>query len=237
MRWQDQGIILDVKPHGNQSGIVSLFTRQHGRHMGLLHNIKSKKNRAFVQPGCLVTVTWSARLEHQLGSLTLEPERLFWSEFMQDMRRLDGLLSSISLLHLFLPERQSYADMYHSLLSLLEHMHNEKWVMLYLRWELRLLADIGYGLDFSHCALTGSKNDLAWVSPLTGKAASYAAGLPWKDRLLRLPAFLMDYEVDYTKQDIIDGFRLTTYFFQQALHGHKEHLPAARMRLMDYHQV
>lgn len=235
MRWNDQAIILDVKPHGDRSGIVSLLTSAHGRHMGLIHNIKSKKNRSFIAPGSFVEATWSARLEQQLGTFTLEPKRLFWSEFMRDPKRLDALLSSLSLLHIFLPERQAYTNIYHSLLSLLEHLDQDFWVVLYLRWEVQFLADVGFGLDLRQCALTGEKEALSWVSPLTGKAANYAAGLPWKDRLLKLPAFFVDHHASYDSSDILDGFRLTTHFFQQALADHHhQYLPAARTRLVTY---
>ncbi len=235
MRWVDQGIILDVKPHGNQSGIISLLTADYGRYMGLLHNIKSKKNRAFVMAGSFVQATWSARLEHQLGTFSLEPKRLFWSEFMHDPKRLDALLSSLSLLHIFLPERQAYGNIYHSLLSLFSHLDQDFWVILYLRWEIQFLADIGFGLDFSQCALTGKTEDLRWVSPRTGRAANYAAGLSWKDQLLKLPSFLIDHDAPYDHGDILDGFRLTTHFFQQALSDHHlQHLPAARERLVGY---
>ncbi len=235
MRWSDQAIILDVKPHGNQSGIISLLTPDHGRYMGLLHNIKSKKNRAFVSAGGLVEATWSARLEHQLGSLSLEPRRLFWSEFMHDPRRLDALLSSLSLLHIFLPERQTYPNIYHSLLSLFENFDQEFWIILYLRWEVQFLADIGFGLDLSQCALTGQIDDLRWVSPLTGRAANYVAGLPWKDKLLKLPTFLINHDAPYDHKDILDAFRLNTHFFQQALSDyHQQYLPSARERLVTY---
>jgi len=84
-----------------------------------------------------------------------------------------------------------------------------------VRFELAMLSELGFGLDLDHCAATGETTDLVYVSPNSGGAVSRTAGDPWRDRLLRLPAFLRQSEDganSWTDQDLQDGFQLTGLF-------------------------
>src|SRR5205807_2433934 len=77
-----------------------------------------------------------------------------------------------------------------------------------------LLAELGFGLDLARCAATGAVVNLEYVSPKSGRAVSRHAGAPWRDRLLRLPAFLLDEgnAQAVSPDDIVDGFALTGFF-------------------------
>ncbi len=231
MQWTDKAILLNVKKISDNHANITLLTSRYGRHLGLFSGTKNKKNKAFLQAGSLVKATWKARLEHQLGRLQLEPKTLYWAQFMDDNQSLNAMLSALSLIELLLPERQPYPHIFKSLLALLSHLNNEYRHILYLRWEMQFLSDIGFGLDLTQCALTGSNENLCWVSPFTGKAASFEAGLPWRDKLLPLPSlfFSTNYETD--KQDILAGFQLTGHFLQKALDFQNQKLPTARERL------
>ncbi len=232
MEWSDDAIILNVRKTSDNHANVTLLTANYGRHLGLFSGIKNKRNKAFLQSGSFVKAIWKARLEHQLGRLQLEAQNLYWATFMDDNKRLNAMLSALSLIDSLLPERQAYPHIFKSLLALLSHLDNEYWDILYLRWEMQLLSDIGFGLDINQCALTGSCDDLRWVSPHTGKAANFDAGLPWKDKLLPLPALFSSTKNKATNQDIKDAFQLTGYFLQKALDFQNHKLPAARERLM-----
>ncbi len=232
MQWTDDGIILSIKKISESSANITLLTANHGRHLGLFTGIKNKKNKAFLQQGSAVNAVWKARLENQLGRFQLEPQNLYWTHFLNNENGLNAMLSALSLVDQLLPERQSYPHIFTSLSALLAHLTAEYWPILYLRWEMKLLSDIGFGLDLSQCALTGTQEDLCWVSPLTGKAASYSAGLPWKDKLLPLPALFLSTQNTASHHDILCAFQLTGYFLQKALDFHGHHLPAARERLI-----
>jgi DNA repair protein RecO (recombination protein O) len=106
---------------------------------------------------------------------------------------------------------------------------------LVVRFELMLLAELGFGLDLSECAATGLAEDLIYVSPKSGRAVSRSAGEPWRERLLRLPAFLSVGVLDDipSPEDIQAGFALTGYFFtRHVLEPRGQALPDARERFI-----
>jgi DNA repair protein RecO (recombination protein O) len=133
------------------------------------------------------------------------------------------------------PERQAYPQLYDALIVLIEAMpHTDVWPALYTRFELGLLSAMGYGLDLSRCAVTGETEGLAWVSPRTGRAATYEAGAPHADVLLKLPPYLIDMEAELKSGDVADAFALTGYFLERRLFDHKgEGMPEARRRLIE----
>ena len=132
-------------------------------------------------------------------------------------------------------ERQAYPQLYDGLIVLLEAMgHSEIWPALYVRFELGLLAALGYGLDLSLCAVTGETEGLAWVSPRTGRAATAEAGAPHADVLLKLPAFLTDPSAPVAEGDIAHAFALSGYFLERRVFEQKgEGMPDARRRLIE----
>jgi DNA repair protein RecO (recombination protein O) len=83
-----------------------------------------------------------------------------------------------------------------------------------VRFELQMLAELGFGLDLESCAATGTELDLGYVSPKSGRAVSRTAAEPWQNRLFRLPAFLSE-AVTPSLSDIADGFALTGFFFER----------------------
>jgi DNA repair protein RecO (recombination protein O) len=86
-----------------------------------------------------------------------------------------------------------------------------------VRFELAMLAELGFGLDLSSCAATGTANDLVYVSPKSARAVSADAGAPYADRMLKLPAFLIGSGQNAAPraEDIANGFQLTGYFLSR----------------------
>jgi DNA repair protein RecO (recombination protein O) len=110
----------------------------------------------------------------------------------------------------------------------------KSWARGYVAWELGLLAELGFGLDLSRCAATGSRDQLAYVSPRSGRAVCLSAGAPYRDRLLRLPLFLVTAAAPSTAADVFDGLTLTGYFLERHVYGAYERaLPPARLRLAE----
>jgi len=133
------------------------------------------------------------------------------------------------------PERQAYPQLYDALIVLIEAMpQNEIWPAIYARFELGLLAALGYGLDLTRCAVTGETDNLRWVSPRTGRAATADAGAPHAELLLKLPPFLTDPEAELVSGDVADAFALAGYFLDRRLFDVKgEGMPEARRRLIE----
>jgi len=233
MEWDDEAVVLSLRRHGENAGIVSLLTRSHGRHAGLVHGATSKANRGILQPGNQVRAWWKGRLAEQLGSVRLELSQAYAARVLDDPARLTALSAACALAELALPERQPHAAAYAALSALLHALAAESWPSVYVHWELALLRDLGFGLDLSTCAATGVTEDLGYVSPKTGRAVSRAAGDGWKAKLLVLPRFLVEGGEGDISQ-IREGLLLAGYFLERhVLTGPHASMPAARIRLVD----
>ena len=233
MNWTDEAIILSVRPHGETAAIVEVLSRQHGRHLGMVHGGRSRRLRPVLQMGNHVDATWRARLAEQLGHLSVELRRGYAGEAMNNPVALSGLTSMVAMARL-LPERDPHPSLFEVSLFVLSFLDDVGvWPALLVRWEVALLAELGFGLDLSSCAASGSNDGLAYVSPKSGRAVSASAGEPYRDRLLRLPPFLAGRGTGgVTEADVLDGLKLTGYFFEsRVLASRGEAMPDARRRL------
>lgn len=232
MEWRDQGALLSVRPHGERAAIIEVFTAEHGLHAGVVRGGASRRIAPLLQPGAQLDLTWRARLEDHIGSYTVEPIRSRAGAVLADRPALAALSSVCALLCFALPEREPHPDLYHASLDLLDALGAAPgWQALYLRWEVRLLEELGFGLDFSRCAVTGASDDLAYVSPKTGRAVSRAGAGDWADRLLPLPDCLMG-QGPASAADLAEGLRLTGHFLEKWLASELvgRPLPEARAR-------
>jgi len=215
MEWTDDGIVLGVRRHGESSAIAELLTRDHGRHLGLVRGGASSRMRPMLQPGNTVRAVWRARLDEHLGMYQLEGLRMRAGTMLAASHAVYGVTHLASLARL-LPERDPHQDIYDLLDRTLDDFDDAGVAAVHLvRFEMAMLAELGFGLDLSNCAATGVTGDLIYVSPKSGGAVSRQAGEPWRDRLLRLPAFLsteIDRRNDWADGDLRDGFALTGWF-------------------------
>ncbi len=234
MQWSDDGFVIATLKHGESAAIVSLLTREHGRHAGLVRGGAGRRQRGTLQIGNLVRATWRARLAEHLGNLTCELTGAHAAGLLDHKMPLLALGAAAGLLEMSLPERAPHPEMFEQFAGLVEALAEPGWEARYVRWEVGLLADIGFGLDLGECAATGATDGLAYVSPRTGRAVSVEAGEPYRHRLLALPAFLHDPERGADARQFLDGLTLTGHFLTThvlAPDGRK--LPAARIRLVD----
>jgi DNA repair protein RecO (recombination protein O) len=233
MEWRDQGAVLSMRLHGETSAIIEVFTAEHGRHAGVVRGGSSRRMAATLQPGSQVDVTWRARLDEQIGSFRIEPVASR-AGVLSDRLALAGLNAICAMLHVALPEREAHPQLYTSTMALLDALQaSADWPLAYLRWELGLLEELGYSLDLTRCAVTGSREDLAFVSPKTGRAVSRGAAGEWAARLLPLPPMLLG-QGPATPLELAQGFALTGFFLNRSLEpllGGKP-LPEARARLL-----
>jgi len=233
MDWSDEGIFLTAKPLGEANAVAELFTLGHGRHLGLVRGGRSRRVRPLLQPGNLLRVTWRARLSDHLGGFNVEMLEPHAARVLDDQVALSAI-GSLTGLAKHLPERDPHPQLYYGALEVLGALDDVRvWPALLVRWEMLLLQDLGFGLDLSECAATGTDADLIYVSPRSGKAVSRDAGQPYCDRLLKLPRFLLEDDAP-TPADVLAGFILTGHFFERdVLSPHGLTLPAARTRLIE----
>ncbi|MGE0565245.1 MAG: DNA repair protein RecO [Pseudolabrys sp.] len=212
MQWADDGIVLGVRRHGEANAIAELLTREHGRHLGLVRGGAGSRQKPVLQAGNTVSAVWRARLDDHLGHYTVEPLRVRTASVLIAPHAVFGVTHLATLVRL-LPERDPHPSIYMALEDILDRIDDVGAIApMAARFELQMLSELGFGLDLESCAATGGADDLIYVSPKSGRAVSRTAGEPWRDRLLRLPAFLVDDNAAAQDSDVTDGFALTGYF-------------------------
>jgi len=234
MEWTDEAIVLGARRHGDSHAVLSVLSREHGRHLGLVRG--TRRLAGALQPGNSVRVTWRGRLSDHLGTYTVEPAGDRAGAAMEHALTLAALSAACAVASGALPERETHTPIYESFRVLLDTLDNrDVWPALYVRWELGLLQDLGFGLDLSRCAATGTRDDLAFVSPRTGRAVSAGAAAPWEGRLFPLPAFLLGRQAGaVTRADVLAGLNLSEYFLERRIFSpHNRPLPPARLRLAE----
>ncbi|MEX0277574.1 MAG: DNA repair protein RecO [Ruegeria sp.] len=235
MDWRDHGILLTSRRHGETAAIVEVFTEGHGRHAGVVRGGASRKIAPTLQPGAQVDVHWRARLEEHLGSFQVEPLRSRAAAAFSGRLALAGLNAVVALLSFCLPEREPHPAIYKQTEQLMDLLgQDEIWPLAYLRWELALLEELGFGLDLTVCAVTGARSGLVYVSPKTGRAVSAEGAGEWADKLLPLPPCLRG-EGAAPDEEIAQGLQTTGYFLEHHLApslGHNP-LPEARARFVE----
>ena len=231
MEWRDEGVIIGGRRYGETSVILEVMTRGHGRHLGLVRGGRSRRMAPLLQPGNEVEVTWRARLDEHLGTYAVETTRQQAPSLMAQGATLHGLNLVTALMRL-LAEREPCEALYEAARTILATLQQpEIAAALIVRLEAAILAESGFGLDLERCAATGTSDDLAYVSPKSGRAVSRGAGAPYGDRLLPLPAFLREDETvaDVGAADVRAGFTLTGFFLERDLFAPRgQPLPAAR---------
>ena len=233
MDWRDTGFVLTARRHGESALIVELLTETHGRHAGLVRGGQNPKRRALLQPGNLVAANWRGRLPEHLGTFDIELLRAHAAGLIDDPDRLAALSAAAALIALALPEREPHGDVYEDFGRLIAALDSTGWAADYVAWECALLAALGFGLDLKSCAATGVNDDLAYVSPRSGRAVSRSAGEPYHDKLLPLPGFLWR-NARAEPADLVSGLVLTGYFLHHhLLEPQGRALPEARGRLAD----
>ena len=234
MQWEAEALVLAVRPHGESSAIIDVFSKEHGRFSGLVRGGNSRRLRPILQPGNMVTATWRARLSEHLGTITIDAGRAYAAEALGDAKLLAGL-SSLCALMLITPERQAYPRLFDTVQIVLSALDDEAlWPVLLARFEMALLDEVGFGLDLSSCAATGSIEQLEYVSPRSGRAVSRDAAQPYLDKMFPLPSFLTDPSAEAEPEDVRHAFELTGHFLERRVYlpnGMK--MPPARDRLMD----
>jgi DNA repair protein RecO (recombination protein O) len=236
LEWNDDAVVLSVRPHGETSAILEALTRRHGRHLGLVRGGASRRTKSVLQPGNTVHLHWRARLNEHLGNFSAELVKARTGDMLDRRDALAGLNAFTAVAAAALPEREAHMPVFEAGGVLLDAMQDEDmihWGALYVRWEAGLLEELGFGLDLSRCAATGAREQLIYVSPRTGRAVSADAGAAYKERLFALPAFLLGSQnVAPTAADVLAGLKLTGHFLaDRVLQPHGREMPPARLRL------
>lgn len=216
MQWRDQAIILGKKQFGENNFLLEVFSKEHGRYKGIIKGGRARKYNSLLQLGNYIEASYKARLDEHLGVFTLEPLSYFSGHIMMSAFNLH-YVQLIAIYLRQLPEREAYPILYSLFLTSLDFLGQKGHLGEFLaRFELKLLEDIGFGLSLSKCAVTGTTEELTYVSPKSGNVVCKKVGEPWAKRLFILPPFLVDlHKRPNSYSDIIDALKLTGFFLLQ----------------------
>ena len=212
----DIGIIISAKPFQEKFLIVKCFSENNGIISGLIR-INKKKNETI--PGNIVLLNWKARLNEQLGYLKIEIVHSIFSEIMFESSKISILNSTISMIKVALKDgdvnKTTFIETKGLLLTLCASDDLNENYKAYINFEAKLLNCSGYALDWSKCAVTNSVDNLKYISPKTGNAVTAEVGEKYKDKLFKLPNFLINNNIEICKQDIISALNLIGYFIEK----------------------
>lgn len=232
-----EAIVCAVRTHGEHGAVVRALTAEAGLVAGYVRGGRSRRVRPILVPGNLVALELRARTEEQLAGATAEllASRAPLLAEPLAAAAIDWLTSVTAAI---LPESQPYPALYAGLSAVLDAIgvapSARQWAAALARYELLLLAELGFGLNLDECVVTGTADDLAFVSPKSGGAVSVGAAAGYEQRLLRLPPFLRGADVDPSLADVIDGLVITGLFLDRdLLEGRNRDLLAVRARLID----
>ncbi|WP_304169575.1 DNA repair protein RecO [Phenylobacterium aquaticum] len=235
MEFEDDAYVLSARAHGETGAIVELLTAHHGKYAAHVAGGASRRIKPFLQAGARVILNYRARISDQLGSAQLEPVGEGPSALFDDALALAGLAAAAAVAAGALPERAPHPGAFLAFEALSSALLlPDIWPAVFVRFEAGLLQDLGFGLDLSKCAATGSMDDLIYVSPRTGRAVSRDAGAPYKDRLLVLPPFMLSAQTGLAAGDVGAGLDLTAHFLEAFVFAPMNRpLPPARLWLVD----
>ena len=235
MEFEDDAYVLSARVHGETGAIVELLTAHHGKWAAHVAGGASRRMKPFLQAGARTIVHYRARVSDQLGSAQLEPVGEGPAALFDDSMALAGLSAAAAVAAAALPEREPHPGAFLAFEALSSALlMPDIWPAVFVRFEAGLLQDLGFGLDLSKCAATGSLDDLVYVSPRTGRAVSRTAGEPYKDRLLALPPFMLSSQGGLSPGDVRAGLDLTAHFLELFVFGPLNRpLPPARVWLVD----
>lgn len=229
-------IVCTVRWHGEHGAVVRLFTPSQGLQAGYVRGGRSTALRPVLMPANLVTAQLRHRSPEQLASLTVELTASRAPYYTEPLAA--AAFEWVTLLTATVaPDGQPFPQLYAALAAVLDLVcaapSARWWARAMIGYEALLLAELGFGLDLDRCAVTGSRAQLAYVSPRTGRAVSLNAAGVYAEKLLVLPAFMTaDTEPDW--EQLLQGFALTGHFIERQFFVERRADPlAARAMMID----
>ena len=239
MQFQDEAIILSARRFGERDLICQFFTKTRGIYGGFVRAGQSRKKIANFEAGNVAQISWKARLDDQLGTVEAEVTNAIGGHIISDMKRLMAVLSASVLLRKTLAERDPQTALYN---EFHEFLKDDDWKPAYVKFELALLRELGFGLDLTECAVTGSRDNLIYISPASGRAVTAQGAVGYEDKMLNLPNILRHSSEGWNlgssdsslrwNDGVKEALSVTEFFLMRNVFApHNWNLPEERQRL------
>ena len=215
MQFSDEGYIIKTRRHGESGLILTVLTRSNGKISGYVKNAFSTKKNGIYQLGNCISLNAYTRLEENLYSFHVDLLRAEAVNFMTDEAKLSALGALCELCNTCLPEKDNIGLFYNTIESFFNNILEDNWRTYYSYFEFSLLDYLGIGLDLSKCAVTGSHENLKYISPKSGKAVSATVGAPYADRLFLYPSYILEKKENPKPQEIGEVLKLTEFFLNK----------------------
>lgn len=214
MQYKEVGIILSTKPLSESARLATFFNKSLGKVTAVFKNTKMP-----VQNGDICDIFWRGRSTEQLGNIKIETVFSPFGSVFKEAAKVFAIDSACAMCKVGLLDVAPHENLFLSLMDFILSLEREDWIEHYVAFEVSLLAEVGYGLDLSKCAVTGDKKGLCYVSPRTGRAVTKEAGLAYRDKLLVLPKFMTVANAKVTAYDIFCALNLTEHFLKSYFYG------------------
>ena len=231
MQIDDEGIIIKKKKYRESSLLISFFSLNHGINSGLVKGVL-KKDFGTYEIGNKVYIKSSFRLVEQLWNCRFELIKNNSVNYFNNQSKLSTLLTICSIIELSLPQNNPQIKIYNKTINLIENLLSRDWVKKYIYWELFLLSELGYGLDFEKCVVSGKKENLIYISPKSGKAVSEEEGKKYKDKLFKLPKFLIKRNIKPNEDSLKQALLLLGFFIDKFLRKNNKKMPFYRKKIL-----
>ena len=232
---KDEGYIINILKHGENSLILTVLSAAHGKMVGFVKSAVSKKNLGVYQLGNKISFNAYARVEENMAQFRgVELTVSNVVRFLTDEKKLAVLSAFCELFNVSIPENEPLEGLVRFISQFMDHLDDEMWLKNYAVLEFRLLYFLGIGLDLGTCAATGTIENLVFVSPKSGRAVCLEAGLPYKDKLFKYPQFAFDRTITPTKEDVLDLLKMNKFFLKKNFFDvHGLHFPISRDSLLE----
>lgn len=219
MRWKSEAVIIAVKKMGEYDALLTIFTKDYGKHRGVVKRAYAKRLRSVVEMGNVVQVRCSSR-NQRFGNYSLELKKSIPFTVLNHSGRLLAFVCACSIIEVSVFYNQPAESIFFLFKNLCTALQQGQWAESYCRWEIALLTELGMPLDLSRCAVTGSTEDLHFISPRSGRAVSGRAGFKYKDKLLRFPSFLKINKTSVRGGEIYNSLCMSRHFLQRSMSYH-----------------
>ncbi len=197
MNWDDKGYLLSKTKYNENSLIVEMYTKDHGKIPGIIFGGTSKKIKNYLQIGNKLHVNFNSKSDSKIGYFKIEIEQALVPFYFDNNQKLSCISSAISLVKLLSAEYQKNQFLYSLIDDFFILLKNDNWIKNYIFWELELLKVVGYELKFEN--LVDKKivgNELVYFSKSTTDKK-------------KVPNFLIDKTSEIESiSSLIDGLKI-----------------------------